>query len=155
MASRVDRGRFETTGDARRAADDAAARACAIDLARAIADDKCEDVAVLDVRGASPITDYIVIGSGSSDRQMRTALQTAQTLGYERGFGSIRSSADDRATWLLADFVDVVLHLFEPNTRAFYDIETLWPDAERLSWQRADQRDRNRAGLRPDERAGG
>jgi ribosome-associated protein len=155
MGNRADRAQFETTANARAASDAEAARSLAIDLARAITDDKCEDVMVLDVRGASPVTDFIVIGSGTSDRQMKTAMTTASSLGVERGFPSIRSSADDRATWLLADFVDVVLHLFEPNTRAYYDLETLWPDARRVPWERADQQDRNRARLRPDERAGG
>ncbi|MFG0284223.1 MAG: ribosome silencing factor [Phycisphaerales bacterium JB039] len=155
MADRVDRAQFESASPARRTSDEAAARAFAVELARTVTDEKCEEVLVLDVRGASPVTDFLVIGSGTSDRQMRTALTAATTLGGQRGFPSIRSSADDRATWLLADFVDVVLHLFEPNTRAHYDLETLWPDAVRIAWQRPDQRDRNRAGLRPDERAGG
>lgn len=155
MGRRADRSQFETAAPPSARHDEAQARAFAIDIARAITDDKCEDVLVLDVRGASPVTDFIVIGSGTSDRQMKTAMQTATDLGAERGFPSIRSSADDRATWLLADFVDVVLHLFEPNTRAYYDLETLWPDAKRVPWERADQKDRNRAGLRPDERAGG
>ena len=126
-----------------------------MELAQAATDEKCDEVLVLDVRGASPVTDYLVIGSGTSDRQMRTALGAATALGDQRGFPSIRSNSDDRATWLLADFVDVVLHLFEPNTRAHYDLETLWPDATRVPWQRPDQRDRNRAGLRPDERPRG
>lgn len=155
MGNRAERAQFETAASARAASDAEAARRLAIDLAQTITDDKCEDVTILDVRGASPVTDFIVIGSGTSDRQMKTAMTSATTLGAERGFPSIRSSADDRATWLLADFVDVVLHLFEPNTRAYYDLETLWPDARRVPWERADQKDRNRAGLRPDERAGG
>jgi len=154
MGKRAERSQFETSASAR-AHDAAEARELAVAIARAITDDRCEDVMVLDVRGASPITDFIVIGSGTSDRQMKTAMGTATELGAGRGFPSIRSSADDRATWLLADFVDVVLHLFEPNTRAYYDLETLWPDAKRVQWARAGQQDRNRAGLRPDERAGG
>ena len=55
--------------------------------------------------------------------------------------------------WLLADFVDVVVHLFEPNTRSYYDLEMLWGDAERVHWSRqSDGAERNLAGLRPDER---
>lgn len=153
MGEKADRTQFETTATSR-AHDEAAARELAIEVARAITDEKCEDVQVLDVRGVSPVTDFIIIGSGTSDRQMKTAMTTATKLGAERGFPSIRSSADDRATWLLADLIDVVVHLFEPNTRAHYDLETMWPDAKRVAWERADQKDRNRAGLRPDERSG-
>jgi ribosome-associated protein len=126
------------------------ARLFAIEAARMLADDKCEDVTLLDVRQVSQVTDFIVIGSGTSERQMRSVLSHVEDLGQERKFGVFRSSADERSTWLLADFVDVVVHVFEPNTRAHYDLEMLWGDAERLTWEREGQ-PRNRAGLRPDD----
>lgn len=99
-------------------------------------DDKCEHVVLLDVRGLSQVTDYVVIGSGTSDRQMNSALDDCRELGDEHGLPAHRTSSDDRSTWLLADFVDVVVHLFEPNTRAMYDIEMLWGDAPRVPWRR-------------------
>jgi ribosome-associated protein len=108
----------------------------AVEAARLLADDKCEDVVLLDVRELSQVADFIVIGSGTSDRQMKSVLTHVQELGGKMGFPSYRASTDDRATWLLADFVDVVVHVFEPNTRAHYDLEMLWGDAQRLEWQR-------------------
>jgi ribosome-associated protein len=126
-------------------------RAFAVEAARLLADDRCEEVVVLDVRELSQVTDFIVIGSGTSERQMGAVLQHVQDLGAEMGFGAFRSSADDRSSWLLADFVDVVVHVFEPNTRAHYDLEMLWGDATRVPWERP-------AGERPRqvrERAGG
>lgn len=128
------------------------ARTMAIDLARMLHDDKCEAVTVLDVGGTSPVTDFVVIASGTSDRQMNAVLDHAIEFGDERGLPATREQRDERSTWLLADFVDVVLHLFEPNTRAHYDIEGLFAGAEEVTWARPDQVDRNRAGLRPDER---
>lgn len=124
-----------------------AARAFAIEVARSCRDDKCEDVLVLDVRELSQVTDYIVLASGTSDRQMRSVLRHVQELGDRQGMQAFRSHADERATWLLADFVDVVVHLFEPNIRAHYDLEMLWGDAPRVAWERPDQVDRDRAGL--------
>ena len=121
---------------ARNAGDVERARAFAIEAARICRDDKCEDVVLLDVRGLSQITDFLVIASGTSDRQMRSVLNHIEDLGKDRKFPVVRSSADDRGTWLLADFVDVVVHLFEPNTRAHYDLEMLWGDAGRMNWQR-------------------
>lgn len=112
-------------------------RAFAIEAARLLADDRCEDVIVLDVRDLSQITDYIIVGTGTSDRQMRAVLHHVEDLGAEQGFRTYRSSADDRGSWLLADFVDVVVHVFEPNTRAHYDLEMLWGDAGRVPWERA------------------
>jgi ribosome-associated protein len=123
----------------------------AIHAARLVRDDKCEDVVVLDVRNLSQVTDYIVIASGTSDRQMRSTLTHVEDLGEERGFAAFRSSQDERATWLLADFVDVVVHVFEPNARAHYDLEMLWGDASRVLWERPGEVSRNRAGLRDDD----
>ena len=113
-----------------------AAREFAIEAARLLADDKCEEVVLLDVGGVSSVTDFIVIGSGSSERQMRSVLTHVEEMGARRKFTVFRSSADERSTWLLADFVDVVVHVFEPNTRAHYDLEMLWGDAEKVDWQR-------------------
>lgn len=122
-------------------------RAFAIDAARLLRDDKCEDVVLLDVRGHSQVTDYVLVGSGTSERQMRSVLQHVEELGATRGMHAFRASTDERAAWLLVDFVDMVAHLFEPNTRAHYDLESLWPDATRVPWERPDQRERDRAGL--------
>jgi ribosome-associated protein len=119
----------------------------AIDAARLVRDDKCEDVVLLDVRDLSQVSDFIIIGSGTSDRQMHSVLRHVEELGKDRKMPAFRSNADDRSTWLLIDFVDVVVHLFEPNTRAHYDLEMLWGDAPRLQWERPDQVQRDRAGL--------
>lgn len=119
----------------------------AVETARLLFDDKCEDVVLLDVRSKSMVCDYILIASGTSDRQMRSVLDHAQDLGRSLHFNAFHTSTDDNATWLLADFVDIVVHLFEPNVRAHYDLETLWGDAPRVDWERPDQRRRDRAGL--------
>lgn len=118
----------------------------AIDSARLLSDDKCHEVVVLDVRKLSQVTDFIVIASGTSDRQMRSSIKNVEELGHSRSFSVFRSSSDDRASWLLADFVDVIVHVFEPNTRAHYDLEMLWGDAPRVEWQR--QADSARTGRR-------
>ncbi len=117
---------------ARSTGDPAITRAFALDAAVSLKGDKCEDLVVLDVRELSPVTDYIVIGTGTSDRQMKSALSHVAEVGRGQGFARFGSHADERATWLLADFIDVVVHVFEPNARAHYDLEMLWGDAPRL-----------------------
>jgi ribosome-associated protein len=112
------------------------AREFAIGAARVLGDGKCGDIVVLDVGEKSSVTDYLVIASGTSDRQMRSVLHHVEELGVETGYTVLRTSTDDRATWLLADFVNVVVHLFEPNTRAHYDLEMMWGDAKRVTWAR-------------------
>jgi ribosome-associated protein len=123
------------------------AKTFATNAARLLHDDNCSDVLVLDVHGLRQDCDYIVIGSGTSDRQMRGVAKEVEQLGEKQGFKVYRKHADERATWILADFVHVVVHLFEPNTRATYDIEMMWADAPRLAWEREDQVNRNRAGV--------
>ncbi|MGH7243891.1 MAG: ribosome silencing factor [Phycisphaerales bacterium] len=119
----------------------------AIEAARCMGDDKCTDVVLLDVRGKNPMTDFLVIGSGTSDRQMRAVLHHIQDLGETLGYQAVRSTSDDRATWLLADFMNVIVHLFEPNTRAHYDLEMMWGDTARVEWERPGTLTRDRAGL--------
>lgn len=91
---------------------------------------------MIDVRGLSQVTDYLVIGSGTSERQMRSVLLHVEQEGAAAGFPAFRSHADPRSGWLLADCVDVVVHLFEANSRAYYDLEMLWGDGKRVEWAR-------------------
>ncbi|MSR29286.1 MAG: ribosome silencing factor [Phycisphaerales bacterium] len=119
------------------AADAARARVFAVDAAVLMSELKCSDVAVIDLVGRSPICDLVVIGSGTSQRQMRSVGEAIDKMGKERGSPVWRSDADSGASWLVFDFVDVVVHLFEPGQRAFYDLEGIWPDAPRVSWRGA------------------
>lgn len=117
----------------------------AVEAARLLLDDKCTDIVVLDVAKLTSVSRFIVIGTGTSDRQMRSVLDDVADLGRNSGHTVARKSVDERATWVLADFVDVVVHLFEPNTRAYYDLEMMWGDAPRVAWERpAGDRPRNR-----------
>ena len=111
-------------------------RAFAIECARTCSDMKCSDVRVLDVRGLSQVSDYLVIGSGTSDRQMKSVAQALEDLGKERGDPPFRTNRDSGSTWVVADFVDVVIHLFEPSQRMYYDIEALWRGGARVEWRR-------------------
>lgn len=116
--------------------DAAASRAFAVELARACADDKCQDVVVLDVSAISQICDYLVIGSGTSDRQMKSVAQNLEDLGKEQGSPPFRSNRDEGTTWIVVDFVETVVHLFEPAQREYYDLEGLWRDGAVVDWRR-------------------
>ncbi len=115
-------------------------RAFAIECAQTCADMKCTDVMVLDVTGLSQVSDFIVIGTGTSDRQMRSVAQSLEDLGKERGDPPYRTNRDDATSWVVADFVDVVIHLFESSQRMYYDIEALWRNGGRVEWRRPEDR---------------
>ena len=114
-------------------------QAFAIELARSLQDDKCTEGSLLDVRGLSQVCDYVLIGSGTSQRQMKSAAQSLEDLGKSQDNAPFRSSADSGTTWLVVDFVDVVVHIFEPEHRLYYDIESLWGTSHSVEWERADQ----------------
>ncbi|MCR9075616.1 MAG: ribosome silencing factor [bacterium] len=121
-----------TASSGARILDQETAKAFAVRAAQSLQDDRCTDVVVLDVTGVSPVTGFIVIGSGTSARQMRSSLENVNDLAKEVGTKAYAISSDERAMWLLADFVDVVIHLFEPNARAHYDLESLWSNSTRV-----------------------
>ncbi len=107
-----------------------------IEAARLLADRHCQDVLLLDVRGLSQVCDYVLIGSGTSDRQMKSLAEDLEDLGLANDNPVFRSSRDTGLTWIVIDFVDLVAHLFEPDQRAYYDLESLWSDAESVDWPR-------------------
>jgi ribosome-associated protein len=120
----------------RSTADPESTREFAIEIARTLSDSKCTDVVLLDVRGRSQVSDYVVIASGTSQRQMRAAAQEVEDLGKARGQHPFRTSADDSSTWIVVDFVEIVAHLFEPDQRLYYDLELLHSDGRRVDWGR-------------------
>jgi len=111
-------------------------QAFAIEAARLLDDRHCEDVLLLNVRGLSQVCDYVLLGTGTSDRQMKSLADELGDLGRDKGHGVFRSDRDPRVTWQVVDFVGLVVHLFEPDRRAYYDLESLWSDADSVPWQR-------------------
>lgn len=90
---------------------------------------------VLDVRGISPITDFFVLATGSSARQMKTVMDELEEFGRSRGYSALSRSGYEGETWLLCDLVDVVIHVFNQDARLFYDLDSLWGDAKRVDWK--------------------
>ena len=113
------------------------ARRFAIEAARVAADARCENVAVLELSGLSSIADYFVIATGTSDRQMIATLDRIAEFGRSVGRKPFRTSDSRSATWLLADYVDVVVHVFDARSRDYYDLDGLWGDAPRIDWSAA------------------
>ena len=108
----------------------------AIECARALSDDRTEDVVLLDVRGLSQVSDYVLLGSGSSERQMKSAAQAVEDIGKAQGNPPFKSTKDTGTTWILVDFVETVVHLFEPEHRLYYDLESLWREGRQIDWER-------------------
>ena len=93
---------------------------------------RCTDVVLLDVSSRSQVAHYFLIATGTSARQMTTVADQIAELGENMGFKPWRISGAESAKWILIDCVDVVVHLFDPASRAFYDLEMLWGDCPRV-----------------------
>jgi len=118
----------------------ASARRLARQAARTARDRHSTDIVVLDLRGISPVTDYFVIFTGTSDRQMRAVADEILELGAKSGQAAMNVSGMNSAKWILLDFFDVVVHIFDDEYRKYYDLELIWGDAPRLNWQRSSRR---------------
>ena len=103
--------------------------------ARVAADNKARDILVLDMRGITPLYDFFVLATGSSRRQIHTLAEEIDAA--MRGEGDTRLGIEgyEASKWVVQDYGDIVVHLFDPNTRAFYALEDLWADAPRLDWE--------------------
>jgi len=112
-----------------------------LDFAKAVAqiadDNRAEDVVILDLRGLSSVADFFVIATGTSDRQLRAIADQIEEYGQRVGQARYGLSGYEVATWILVDYVDVVIHLFDADHRQYYDLELLWGDAPRVTWHRS------------------
>lgn len=115
----------------------AEARSFALAAAKVAEERHCTNIVVLDLEGKSPATDYFVIATGTSDRQGRSVAdeicETARAQGRQR-FGS---AGYEHGRWVLLDYVDVVIHIFDAEYRDYYDLDLLWGDAKRLKWDKS------------------
>ena len=108
------------------------AKALALAAAKLAAERHCTNIVVLDLTGISPATDYFMIATGTSDRQMRSVSDEICQAAREQGQQRFGRAGYEQARWILLDFVDVVIHIFDAEYRDYYDLELLWGDAERL-----------------------
>ena len=109
-------------------------RACL--CARVASENKARDVLVLDMRGVTPLYDYFVLATGSSRRQIHSIAEEVDAA--LRAEGDTRRSIEgyQSSKWVVQDYGDVVVHVFDPDMRSYYALEELWADAPRVDWER-------------------
>lgn len=112
----------------------AESREVAVTAARAAAAKQATDVTILDVQGLIVITDYFVIASGQTDRQVKTIVEEVEKSVRDLGQKPVRREGEADSRWVLLDYVDVVVHVFAEEEREYYDLERLWRDAPRIRW---------------------
>ena len=110
-------------------------RQAAVAAARAAAAKQAEHIAILDVHGLIVITDYFVICSGATERQVRTIVEEIEKALRDLGRKPVRREGESERRWVLLDYVDLVVHVFTEQEREYYDLERLWGDAPRSAWE--------------------
>jgi ribosome-associated protein len=104
-----------------------------IDRAVTAAEDKkAVDLVVLDLRKAAGFTDFFVMASGTNTRQVRAIADGVMDALAEQGVKPAHVEGYDRSEWILLDYFDFIVHVFAPETRAFYGLERLWGNADRI-----------------------
>ncbi len=115
---------------------EAQARTSPEQLARSLvdvaADRRASDVVLLDLRKVSILTDFFVICSGESERQMDAVVRAMLDRAEDLGIPSRRIEGTSEGGWVLIDFQDVIAHVFSPEQRRFYNLDELWKGAQPL-----------------------
>lgn len=106
--------------------------------ARAASDKKARDILVLDMREVFLLTDYFVICSGGTDRQVGAIQEAVEERLRELGVKPVRREGEQHRKWVLLDYLDFVVHIFRQEEREYYEIERLWKDAPLVEWGEED-----------------
>jgi ribosome-associated protein len=101
--------------------------------ARVAEENRGRDIVILDMRALTPVFDYFVLASGASRRQLHAISEEIDRV-FEKEMGDRRLGIEgyEESRWILLDYGDVVVHLFDPETRSYYALEELWAQAKRV-----------------------
>ena len=99
---------------------------------KAIDDKKGQDIKVIDIHTVSVIADYFVIASGTNSNQVQAIVDTVEEQLGRAGFEAKQIEGNRNSSWILMDYGDVIVHVFDEENRLFYDLERIWRDGKVL-----------------------
>ena len=108
----------------------------AIQCARIADDNKAKDILILDLRNVTPIFDFFVLMTGSSRRQLHTLAEEVDDYMTSEGEKRLSIQGYQASRWIVQDYGDIVVHVFDQESRSYYALEDLWADAPRVDWRR-------------------
>lgn len=101
----------------------------------ALEDKKAEDIRVIDISEVSVLADYFLIASGKNRSQLQAMTDEVEEKLGRAGYPMKQSEGYDNANWILLDFGDIIVHLFDQENRLFYDLERIWRDGKMIDPQ--------------------
>ena len=99
----------------------------------ALNDKKGEDIKIIDITGVSVLADYFIIANGSSDSQVNALVDNVEEELHKAGFPLKQREGKSSGSWVLLDFGDIIVHVFDRENRLFYDLERIWKDGRDVS----------------------
>ena len=99
---------------------------------KAIDDKKGQDIKVIDIHNVSVIADYFVIASGTNSNQVQAIVDNVEEQLGRAGFEAKQIEGNRNSSWILMDYGDVIVHVFDEENRLFYDLERIWRDGKGL-----------------------
>lgn len=98
----------------------------------ALEDKKGEDTCVIDISHVSVLADYFVISNGNSDSQVRALVDNVEEKMHKAGFTQKQGEGRNSVSWVLLDYGDIIVHVFDRENREFYNLERIWSDGRRF-----------------------
>lgn len=99
----------------------------------ALEDKKAEDIQIIDIAEVSPLADYFIIANGSNRNQVQALADNVEELLGKLGYERRPIEGYDSANWILLDYKDVIIHIFDKESRSFYDLERIWRDGKNVT----------------------
>lgn len=98
----------------------------------ALEDREAEDVTVIDISEISPIADYFIIANGTNESQVRALVDNVEETLGKAGYEVKQREGYGLGSWVLLDFGDIIVHVFDRENRVFYDLERIWRDGKQV-----------------------
>lgn len=97
---------------------------------QALSEKKAEDIRIIDISEISVIADYFIIASGSNANQLQAMQDSVDEQLYKAGYYAKQIEGNQRSSWILMDYSDIIVHIFSKEDRLFYDLERIWRDGK-------------------------
>ena len=98
----------------------------------ALSDKKGEDIKIIDITGISVLADYFIIANGNSDSQVNALVDNVEEELHKAGYPLRQREGQTSGNWVLLDFGDIIVHVFDKENRLFYDLERIWKDGKNV-----------------------
>ena len=99
----------------------------------ALSDKKGEDIKIIDITGVSVLADYFIIANGNSDSQVNALVDNVEEELNKAGYHLKQREGRANSSWILLDFGDIIVHVFDKDNRLFYDLERIWKDGKDIT----------------------